>query len=183
MLRSKITRPFGFLATAAAVASPLAGAATAHASTHTTDADAAHTAPDSLDEHTTLEACTADLGGVKVADHTLVGFFHKIGTNDGSYNKAKKGGKFEIEFRLENTTDNCVETDPNLVGINVDVVSCDNPWTTLTPSIDAVRELKYEDKEGHFEAKIQLPRTKDACYVVTVDSLDADPLRAIFKAK
>lgn len=176
-------RPFGLLASAAAVASPLAGAATAQASTDSNDVDAKHSASDSLDEHTTLEACTADLGGVKVDEHSLVGFFHNIGTNDGSINKAKKGGKLEVEFRLENTTDNCVETDPNLISINVDVVSCNDPWTVITPSIDAVSELEYEDDERHFEAEIRLPRTKDACYVVTVDSFDTDPLRAIFKAK
>lgn len=182
MTHSKFFRPLGFLASAAAVTTPLAFAATAHAGAAPAPADPGHDTVDALDEHTTLETCSADLGGVKV-EHSLVGYFHKIETDNGVFNKAKRGEKIELEFRLEDTTRNCVEGALEFVSVEVDEVSCDDPWTVITDNLDAVKSIEFEENEGHYEAKVQLPKTKNACYVVSTDALDTDPIRAIFRTK
>lgn len=185
MLRHNTIRPIRFLASAAVVASPLAVAVTtgtAHAGSTPAPRDPGHDTVDALDEHTTLETCAADLGGTKV-DHALVGYFHKVHTDDGVFNKASKGGHLDLEFRLEDTTRECVEGSLDFVWVEVDRVSCDDPWTVIDDNIDAVRSVEFEEKEGHYKAKIQLPKTKNSCYVVSTDALDTDPMRALFQTK
>ena len=159
------------LVAAASVAASTVVAGSAHAvGSSSSDADEPTSAGPSngLDEHTTLETCTANFGGVKVA---AVGFFDSI-ANDGSLNHAKSGKRQELEYRLEDTDNDCVMFDPSVPAMSSDEVSCADTSVVIGPA-GSFTAPKYEAKEKHFKQYWIAPKGKHRCYAVHVNSLTA----------
>lgn len=159
------------LVAAASVVTSTAVASGAHAvGPASADADAPTSAGRSngLDETTTLETCTANFGGDKV---TAVGFFDSI-ANDGSLNRAKSGKRHELEYRIEDTENDCVVFDPSVPAASSDEVSCADTSVVIGPA-GSFTAPKYEEKEKHFKQYWIAPKGKNRCYAVRVNNLTA----------
>lgn len=160
----------GTLAAAAAVVAPVA--AVAAPSAHGAQK---HTSPSSsgISDDTTLETCSANFGGTKVT----VGYFGKVRTAP-SVTSARAGKPVKLEYRVEDSTNNCVMSEPeNGIGLSWEV-SCADPSTPLgTPELLAAPS--YDEYGKHFEQRWTPPAGKNRCYLVTANA----QIWALFRVK
>ena len=119
-----------------------------------------------LDENTTLETCVANYGGEKVS---ATGFFGSI-ANDGTLNRAKAGHRTELEYRIEDTDNDCVVSDTSVPVASSNEVSCADTTVVLGPA-GSFTTPRYEAKEKHFKQYWIAPKGKNRCYSVVVSGL------------
>jgi hypothetical protein len=171
-------RPIGAIASAAAAFAPMAMATAAHADqpAHMATGDSHH-----LDATTTLGVCAPNLGGVKVPTRSLVGYFRQVNTGNGVFNKLKHRD-LKLEFRLENVTDNCVESDPALVTLTVDEISCQDSGVVLNPSIAVLKSTEFVQHSRRFNSEFLMPEAK-SCYSITTAAPGATEIVALFRSK
>lgn len=162
----------GTVAATAAVLAPVASAVAAPTSgnSHTNGRGSDHSG---LDEHTTLETCSADFGGTKVT----VGYFDSVRVAP-VFNSARAGRPVEFEFRVEDSTNNCVMSEPDNGVSIIWEVACSDPGTTIG-SPDLLAAPTYDPEEKHFEQRWTPPRGKGRCYAIWTNL----QIAALFRVK
>ena len=170
MRKSHLVAALVFAATASVASATVfnSGAHAAVPSGSDPDAPNLSSRDNGLDEHTTLETCTANYGGEKVS---AVGFCGSI-ANDGSLNRVKAGHRTELEYRIEDTDNNCVVFDTSVPAASSNEVSCADTAVVLGPA-GSFTTPKFERGEKHFKQYWNAPKGKNRCYSVVVSGLQA----------
>ena len=178
MHRGNFLSPFGVMVSAAAAFAPVAMATVAHADQPTQD-EAGHS--DHAEKSTKLGVCAPNMGGVKIPARSLVGYLGDVETGNGAFNKVNHR-EVELDFRLINLDDNCVESESLLVTTTVSEVSCEDPSVELNPSIPALESIEFRESRRRFSAEFSLPKGK-RCYSITTVAPGATRISALFRSR
>jgi len=166
--RARLVRSAALASAAAVGLVPIAASAA--------DAAPADAKPKAPSEKTKLPICapatdtlaSPQFYGTKVT----VGFFDGV-KSDGRVNKVKAGTEKELEFRVEDSTNECVIDDTSIPWSSSTEVSCDD----LTPLADVVygvfTSVTFDAREKHFEAVWLVPEGKNRCFTVTTGGISA----------
>ena len=166
--RARLVRSAALASAAAVGLVPLAASAA--------DAAPADRKAKAPSEKTSLPVCAPDARSLATPQFygtkVTVGFFDGV-KSDGRVNKVKAGAEKELEFRVEDSTNECVIDDTSIPWSSSTEVSCDD----LTPLADVVygafTSVTFDARKKHFEAVWFVPEGKNRCFTVTTGGISA----------